>query len=529
MTESHLTSVIHHVIEGPRQTKAESIRHRSPHIAGDTGLGDGNHETPEYSYTANSDQKPVYGEQRAYNDEYPGNAGEPSTNSHSDGTYALSAIDRLRLDDFAYSYMQPNHRPQIDPTEYLERIFDEGNTSRVSKPQSLVPETRHIRGGMSNNSDKNYRVRKRQFYEIERIFCVLGTELNEPPAKEDASFISLGRCIEGVFIPIKRFVVVERGEGHCLCLPVTSYAGAGRRREGINLAEHGALYRERSPMRVDGIIIKPAKVRLSEGATVPDRCLVNYGKHYVVEMNVQAKDVGKIEPSFTKVLLHYFKKLWAAKSDVDSGSPETEIGITGVAESKPSAIVDWAYDDDYNYESAIVDDRQFNYPISSTTSEHLLYGGQNTPIGTFNAYVDHAQEDDYPGTRTDPSASGHARTASRDTKSIPRDDVGIQYAISYVRDDYDAAPKPTSLYAPSQYHQVTESAISSDRILTSPLKGTYGNKEAPPVSTTSNARGYIQKPEENEGCAHLRIRGEIPKKLTPSMSRSLKGCHSACH
>jgi len=219
--------------------------------------------------------------------------GKLPTPSNPDAMSSHVPNSGVNLDSTSYSYLGTR---LVDPSDnrYIRRTPDE--TVQV---------------------DASFKVRNfdyQKFFRAGRVFSTLWTDpytdFYDPPSAIDAANMINYKDIK-VHSKIRRFVVVRQGNRCCQCLPVTTYAGKGPTKKGINLNEHGLIYSgDKRPASVEGISKLPLKVKLSKGAEqLVNSSLVNYARVYTVETNVKVKDVGDLDSDSRKLLRRYYNEV----------------------------------------------------------------------------------------------------------------------------------------------------------------------------------------------------------------------------
>lgn len=310
----------------------------------------------------------------------------------SAATYAITdSMGQINLNSPRPSNTMPD---QIQPvpdmqTEYSTTAagcMQQGQyqTSDASDLNSRQP-CRHVYPETKGLSitDKDYQVRNKdykKFFQVGHIFLTLWTDADRknPPGRIDATFVSHVNLHEkygsNPFVQIRRFIVLQQKDFSCICLPITSYDGTGHRRQGIRLEEHGFIYSEHntSLKPIPGMLSKPLRANLSKGATLPERCLVNYGKLYTVEMNVKVKAVGRLYSDSISILLSYAKKALDLKAAVG-------MDYTGQAYSNNSMT---AGDSVSTYAKPNHNDFS-SHPYSTSESYHVV--GQDDLNGYYNS------------------------------------------------------------------------------------------------------------------------------------------------
>lgn len=335
--------------------------------------------------------------------------------------------------------------------------------------------SRYIRGtaGSSERLDKSYHVRKKDyknFFRIGRVFSTLWSEtcgtnadsLNPDDISEVVDVVVYG---EKVYSHVRHFVVVREGNRSCTCLPVTSYGGAGHRKPGIQLEEHGFIYCKSPPQKVPGMRSRALKLHTSRGSVLPEPSLVNYSKVYTVETNVKVKDAGELDEDSKSVLLHYFRKVFVA-IDEDPPAP----GLTPRASATILKGVG-AGVDPYYYSPSTSGSYSSGTLMNSTTSD-------TTTAGLASGYVPYAYA----------SPTAYAGEPTGYTTPSPYGYGDPRYSLSTHAPQTYQDPNPyTSGYAPATYYPQSQAAdpYSHQPPTTSGYPPPSGYATTAPVGSTS--------------------------------------------
>ena len=93
-----------------------------------------------------------------------------------------------------------------------------------------------------------YKVRKRQFFQVGRVFSMVWPE----PASEHVKSaidrkVVVGRYGEPIYVKIKRFIVVRESVRHCTALLIAKYSGQGVAKAGVTKSDHSIIYTGKTP------------------------------------------------------------------------------------------------------------------------------------------------------------------------------------------------------------------------------------------------------------------------------------------
>ncbi|KAF2232181.1 hypothetical protein EV356DRAFT_578594 [Viridothelium virens] len=222
-----------------------------------------------------------------------------------------------------------------DEDEEEEEEEDDEEVQQDSRPPRTV--LRPIHGSDSGSPverlDPRFRrVRNRdqaRFFTIGRVFQMLWTEPasqpNNPnaPRTRGSTHFSVVQYGERAFSEIRRFIVVQPGERHSLCVPIQTYGNRGVTNRGSDAVHHAIAYTQGQtpPILLPGeritkypIPIVPDTV-VSELANLGERSRINFSKTYTIEHNVKVCGTGKVSRNYEHLLGTYWRNATMGFSD----------------------------------------------------------------------------------------------------------------------------------------------------------------------------------------------------------------------
>ncbi|KAH8752618.1 hypothetical protein BGZ57DRAFT_912532 [Hyaloscypha finlandica] len=123
------------------------------------------------------------------------------------------------------------------------------------------------------------------------------------------------------FVKVRRFVIIKPMEGHCICLPISTYSGQGVNKRGVHADHHAIIYSGRKPVafrgeKEKGLVMKSIKITPDNPRhIVDDASRLNYAKTYTVEYNVKVWFIGKVSSDSE----------WQVRTDYNRVHPPLEI------------------------------------------------------------------------------------------------------------------------------------------------------------------------------------------------------------
>ncbi|KAA8572079.1 hypothetical protein EYC84_002004 [Monilinia fructicola] len=150
------------------------------------------------------------------------------------------------------------------------------------------------------NFDKNYKVHDGWEFKFGKVFKVLWSE---PTGSARGGTVVSSRLKYGeeIHAKVRRFVIVNPKRGHCLCLPIMSYAGRATTKTGVIAEDHAIIHTTPDARLVpneDGnqIIFRPVKmIPDSKRHELDPASRINYAKVYTVEYNVKVWFIGYVD------------------------------------------------------------------------------------------------------------------------------------------------------------------------------------------------------------------------------------------
>ncbi|PVH81153.1 hypothetical protein DL98DRAFT_587612 [Cadophora sp. DSE1049] len=155
--------------------------------------------------------------------------------------------------------------------------------------------------------DSHYKVHKPWEFKYGRVFKVLWTE----PPGHDTNVIASNEGSVGTtesngaakgrrqFSKVRRFVIINPMQGHCICLPINTYTGQGVMKKGVHASHHTIVYSGQKAVRLPGEKEKglrktPIKINCEKRHKLDNASRLNYTKPYTVEYNVKVWFIGQV-------------------------------------------------------------------------------------------------------------------------------------------------------------------------------------------------------------------------------------------
>ncbi|KAH6719511.1 hypothetical protein BKA61DRAFT_474535, partial [Leptodontidium sp. MPI-SDFR-AT-0119] len=115
------------------------------------------------------------------------------------------------------------------------------------------------------------------------------------------------------FQKVRRFVIVNPMEGHCICLPINTYNGQGTMKKGVHAKHHTIVYSEDKPVafsgeKKKGMVKAPIKIKCGQRHKLDRASRMNYTKQYTVEYNVKVWFIGQVDPKSQNQLIADYNK-----------------------------------------------------------------------------------------------------------------------------------------------------------------------------------------------------------------------------
>ncbi|KAN0107816.1 hypothetical protein V8E51_007558 [Hyaloscypha variabilis] len=172
--------------------------------------------------------------------------------------------------------------------------------------------------------DPHYKVHSSWSFKVGNVFKIWWSEPRgaEPVSVSvsDSSPVSGGRTTpsalrkaeEGSFRRIRRFVIVNAMEGHCICLPILTYSGTGTKKRGVNANTHAIIYTGKTPVAFRGENITRKSIRVSPSSPLhklDDASRLDYARVYTVEYNVKVWFIGEVHDDSIQELMKNFAEV----------------------------------------------------------------------------------------------------------------------------------------------------------------------------------------------------------------------------
>lgn len=288
-----------------------------------------------------------------------------------------------------------------NPQSRVRTTYGTSPANRITDPALFnagVRATRMLFGTSTGEGDaeqlySNFRMRKRDFFELGRVFLVLWVE----PAGETGSVvtsvvpsdqaISTGAFNERVFSKVRRFVVIREGNNYCSALPIATYGGRGVSKRGVKKSEHAIVYTGREAPRAkvhEGPQREEAGLRPIPIRVVPDdpaealdpMSRLDFGKVHTIQHNIKVRPFGNVHPSSMAALSTQFQNVW---SNTPTTVPAREQQQQTSMPSRTAA-------------SSSV--RRTRAPRSSASGDSRRYTGATEPVEEQSEEEENDDEDD---------------------------------------------------------------------------------------------------------------------------------------
>ncbi|KAL2064648.1 hypothetical protein VTL71DRAFT_3786 [Oculimacula yallundae] len=156
-----------------------------------------------------------------------------------------------------------------------------------------------------------------RFWQVGRVFMMLWTEPAQPYQEmgksRNGSHFSVTYLNGQAYSEIRRFVVIRKNYGNCICSPIHTYNGHATLKPNLpDAREHTIIYTGPSPPDPHAEMDKAGKMRYEELTKEPIRVIpesnspdqnlsitsrLNYSKIYTVENYVRVLNIGKVHPN----------------------------------------------------------------------------------------------------------------------------------------------------------------------------------------------------------------------------------------
>lgn len=153
--------------------------------------------------------------------------------------------------------------------------------------------------------DHHYKVHRTRYFVAGRVFKTLWSEPrgvdSTGAATATTNIITDSEFTErpGEIQKVRRFVIINPMDGHCLCLAINTYNEQGVNKKGVHADHHTIIYSERSPTYLPGESAKLNKQPLhmkpdSKRHKLHPASRLNYAKIYTVEYNIKVWFIGTL-------------------------------------------------------------------------------------------------------------------------------------------------------------------------------------------------------------------------------------------
>ncbi|KAB8301554.1 hypothetical protein EYC80_003399 [Monilinia laxa] len=278
------------------------------------------------------------------------------------------------------------------------------------------------------NFDPNYKIHDGWEFKFGKVFKVLWSE---PTGSARGGTIKSVREKHGeeIHAKVRRFVIVDRRRGHCLCLPIMSYEGRATTKPGVHAEDHAIIHTTSNARLVPNengnqMIFRPVKViPESKRHWLDPASRINYAKVYTVEYNVKVWFIGHVDRDSESTV----------KESYDQAHPPLNLS------SQTSALRSYQMDNSaYRVPSYTTPGATSNYTNISSYGNNV---SRSTP----------AYDTRYSSTSDAHEAYGSARQNSS-TQNTPSSYNSSQYPVTaYPCSQSTQSQYPPSQYPPSQY------------------------------------------------------------------------------
>lgn len=285
-------------------------------------------QTPSYGQSTSYSQNAPYAQNTGYNAQtYAQSASFPSYNTQSEPPRSEPSRSVTVPPPNAPPF-KPLPPQNLDLTQSLTEEFSRATLSDSGQQQQedangldgvedeiLKPRNQLGPGGMFSHRNISIKrtlmdsyiakIKSSSFFKLGRVVKVLWSE----PMGETATSHNVNKPRGGTaYTKIRRFVVIRKGKGYSICLPIFTYSNQGTMKFGGSADEHVAIITGNVSHHPGEKLTKPA---IHVRAALPSEKLdgmsrVNYTKTYTIEHNVKVVDVGMVRPDDFTRLNKYF-------------------------------------------------------------------------------------------------------------------------------------------------------------------------------------------------------------------------------
>ncbi|KAH7416798.1 hypothetical protein BKA64DRAFT_636196 [Cadophora sp. MPI-SDFR-AT-0126] len=253
--------------------------------------------------------------------EYEYDPPESSSQSSADPRHVtqLEPINELQAASSGQYQTSNNYVTSTSATEQLTRNFQGLKTTSTPTPVTFTRQITdtvvqpssptHIRTRNPYVTEEefdpltDYKVHDAWQFKWGRVFKVLWTEPRGAGGGNDSDTGTLtrgkGETNAEEFRKVRRFIIINPMDGHCICLPINTYTRQGVTKKGVHAKHHTIAYSDKKPVyirgeREKGLTKTPIRISCPTRHKLDERSRLNYAKTYTVEYNVKVWFIGKV-------------------------------------------------------------------------------------------------------------------------------------------------------------------------------------------------------------------------------------------
>ncbi|WAO94978.1 Hypothetical protein NCS54_01258500 [Fusarium falciforme] len=253
---------------------------------------------------------------------YPGNEQDPG-GYHGAGDGDDAALEAAYHESRKYSRDQYSAGGPAGPAAY-EPAEPEETPARVEE---------HIAGtaGEYEPLDPRYQVVHSSYFQPGEVFKVLWPEpagsrsapsvASYPETTRGAPSVAIYADQYGgqIFAHFRRFIVIANDQGHCQCVPISTYGKKGCTKSGAKPSQHGIVHDMRSRPHYlanePELGYSPVRVEITDPSEkISKESRVNYAKLTTVEHNVKVLFVGRVIPEDLPIAKDAVDACWLKKT-----------------------------------------------------------------------------------------------------------------------------------------------------------------------------------------------------------------------